>query len=327
MREPITFDRNLALEAVRVTESAARAASRLIGRGDEKAADQAAVDAMRRSLNSLDIQGTVVIGEGERDEAPMLYIGEEVGSGTGPKIDIALDPLEGTTLCATGGPNALAVMAFAEEGGFLNAPDTYMDKIAVGDGLPENLIDLDATPLENLTELAKAKKCDIGDLMVLVLDRPRHEEKIAKVRETGARIQLIMDGDVAGVIATTRLNPTVDLYLGIGGAPEGVLAAAALRCIGGQMMARLAFRNDDEKIRARKMGVEDLNRKYTVDELASGDVTFSATGVTDGAMLKGVHTFPGGAYTYSVVMRSATGTLRLIQAEHEYGRGIAGREE
>ena len=327
MREPITFDRNLALEAVRVTESAARAASRLIGRGDEKAADQAAVDAMRRSLNSLDIQGTVVIGEGERDEAPMLFIGEEVGSGTGPKIDIALDPLEGTTLCATGGPNALAVMAFAEEGGFLNAPDTYMDKIAVGDGLPDNLIDLDASPLENLTELAKAKKCDIGDLMVLVLDRPRHEEKIAKVRETGARIQLIMDGDVAGVIATTRLNPTVDLYLGIGGAPEGVLAAAALRCIGGQMMGRLAFRNDDEKVRARKMGVEDLNRKYNVDELASGDVTFSATGVTDGAMLKGVHTFPGGAYTHSVVMRSATGTLRLIQAEHEYGRGIAGREE
>jgi len=228
MREPITLDRNLALEAVRVTEAAARAASRLIGRGDEVAADQAAVDAMRRSLNALDIDGTVVIGEGERDEAPMLFIGEKVGSGNGPKLDIALDPLEGTTICATGGPNALAVMAFAEAGGFLNAPDTYMDKIAVGDGLPPELVHIDASPAENLRELARARKCDVSDLMVLSLDRPRHEELIANARETGARIQLIRDGDVAGVIATTRLNPTVDIYMGIGGAPEGVLAAAAL---------------------------------------------------------------------------------------------------
>jgi len=324
--EPIPLDRNLALEAVRVTEAAARAASQLIGCGDEVAADQAAVDAMRRSLNALDIEGTVVIGEGERDEAPMLYIGEKVGTGNGPKLDIALDPLEGTTICATGGPNALAVMAFAEAGGFLNAPDTYMEKIAVGDGLPSDLVDLDSTPLQNLTELAKAKKCEIGDLMVLILDRPRHEEIILKVRESGARVQLIKDGDVAGVIATTRLNPSVDIYMGIGGAPEGVLAAAALRCIGGQMSGRLVFRNSDEKTRAHKMGIKDLNRKYQLNELAGGDVMFAATGVTDGAMLKGIHTSHNGMYTHSVVMRSATGTLRLIQAEHDYERGVIGRE-
>ena len=314
--ESIRLDRNLALEAVRVTEAAARAAARLIGCGDEMAADQAAVDAMRRSLNGLDIEGTVVIGEGERDEAPMLYIGERVGTGSGPKVDIALDPLEGTTICATGGANALAVMAFAEAGGFLNAPDTYMDKIAIGDGLPRDLVDLDESPVNNLNELAKAKKCEVRDLMVLILDRPRHEEIIAKVRESGARIQLIQDGDVAGVIATTRLNASVDIYMGIGGAPEGVLAAAALRCIGGQMMARLVFRNSGEQTRARKMGITDFDRKYHLNDLASGDVMFAATGVTDGAMLKGVHTFKGGANTHSVIMRSNTGTLRLIQAEH-----------
>ena len=236
---------------MRVTEAAARAAARLIGRGDEMAADQAAVDAMRRGLNALDIAGTVVIGEGERDEAPMLYIGETVGTGKGPSLDVALDPLEGTTICATGGPNALAVLAMAEKGGFLAAPDTYMDKIAVGDGLPDELVDLDDPPATALAKLAKAKACDVNELTVLILDRPRHEELIAKVRETQARIQLIRDGDVAGVIATTRLNRTVDIYMGIGGAPEGVLAAAALRCIGGQMMGRLVFRNDDEKRRAR----------------------------------------------------------------------------
>ena len=232
---------------MRVTEAAARAAARLIGRGDEIAADQAAVDAMRSGLNALDIAGTVVIGEGERDEAPMLYIGETVGTGKGPDLDVALDPLEGTTICATGGPNALAVLAMAEKGGFLAAPDTYMDKIAVGDGLPDELIDLDDPPATTLTKLARAKACDVNELTVLILDRPRHQELIAKVRETSARIQLIRDGDVAGVIATTRLNRTVDIYMGIGGAPEGVLAAAALRCIGGQMMGRLVFRNDDEK--------------------------------------------------------------------------------
>ena len=316
----VSLDRNLALDAVRVTEAAARAAARLIGRGDEKAADQAAVDAMRSGLNALDIAGTVVIGEGERDEAPMLYIGETVGTGRGPALDVALDPLEGTTICATGGPNALAVLAMAEKGGFLAAPDTYMDKIAVGDGLPDGLIDIDDPPATTLAKLARAKDCDINDLTVLILDRPRHEELIARVRETRARIQLIRDGDVAGVIATTRLNRTVDIYIGIGGAPEGVLAAAALRCIGGQMMGRLVFRNDDEKRRARAMGIDDLNRKYGLHELAGGDVMFCATGVTDGAMLRGVSRLPHGARTHSVVMRSRTGTLRMIDAEHDFSR-------
>ncbi len=318
--EMVSLDRNLALDAVRVTEAAARAAARLIGRGDEKAADQAAVDAMRSGLNALDIAGTVVIGEGERDEAPMLYIGETVGTGRGPALDVALDPLEGTTICATGGPNALAVLAMAEKGGFLAAPDTYMDKIAVGDGLPDGLIDIDDPPATTLAKLARAKDCDINELTVLILDRPRHEELIARVRETRARIQLIRDGDVAGVIATTRLNRTVDIYIGIGGAPEGVLAAAALRCIGGQMMGRLVFRNDDEKRRARAMGIDDLNRKYGLHELAGGDVMFCATGVTDGAMLRGVSRLPHGARTHSVVMRSRTGTLRMIDAEHDFSR-------
>lgn len=320
MLEAASLDRNLALEAVRVTESAARAASLLTGRGDEVAADQAAVDAMRSALNALDIDGTVVIGEGERDEAPMLYIGERVGSGNGPKVDIALDPLEGTTICATGAPNALAVLAMAEDGGFLNAPDVYMDKIAVGDGLPKDLVNIDDEPSVNLSRLAKAKKCEVQDLVVLILDRPRHNGLIAKVRECGARVQLIRDGDVAGVIATTRLNRSVDIYIGVGGAPEGVLAAAALRCIGGQMMGRLIFRNDDERQRANSMGIDDLNRNYSLNELATGDVMFAATGVTDGPMLKGVHRFPGGANTHSVVMRSKTGTLRLVETEHDFLR-------
>src|SRR5476651_2592914 len=311
------MDRNLALEAVRVTEAAALAASKLMGRGDEKMADQAAVDAMRSALNALAIDGTVVIGEGERDEAPMLYIGEKVGTG-GPKIDIALDPLEGTTITAKGLPNGLAVMAMAEDGGFLNAPDVYMDKIAVGGGLPEGIVDLDKTPLQNLTDLAKAKKVALADLVVCILDRPRNAALIAKVREAGARIVLIGDGDVSGVIATSTGDSGIDIYMGSGGAPEGVLAAAALRCIGGQIQGRLLFRNDDEKARAKKWGIKDLNRKYSMVELAKGDVMFAATGVTSGSMLKGVRRFANGAETHSIVMRSKTGTVRWISAHHNF---------
>ena len=317
------MDRNLALEAVRVTEAAALAASLLMGRGDEKAADQAAVDAMRSALNSLSIDGTVVIGEGERDEAPMLYIGEKVGIGDGPKIDIALDPLEGTTITAVGGPNALAVIAMAESGGFLNAPDVYMDKIAVGPGLPDGIVDLDNSPLENLKALAKAKKADVSDLVVCILNRPRHAELIARVREAGARIMLISDGDVSGVIATAQPDAGIDLYVGSGGAPEGVLAAAALRCIGGQMQGRLLFRNEDERTRAAHWNVTDLNRKYGLEDLASGDVMFAATGVTNGSMLRGVRRVPGGAYTHSVVMRSKSGTVRFIEATHNFRRKVA----
>ncbi len=313
------MDRNLALEAVRVTEAAALAASKLMGRGDEKSADQAAVDAMRRALNGLPIDGTVVIGEGERDEAPMLYIGEKVGAG-GPAIDIALDPLEGTTITAKGGPNALAVVAMAEAGGFLNAPDVYMDKIAVGADLPEGVVDLDAPPEENLKNLAKAKKCDIGDLVACILDRPRHSELIQRVRGTGARIMLISDGDVSGVIATAREGSGVDIYMGIGGAPEGVLAAAALRCIGGQMQGRLQFRNEEEKGRARRLGITDLDRKYGLLDLAKGDVMFAATGVTDGAMLRGVRRDRAHGFTHSMVMRSKTGTVRVVEAQHLWSR-------
>jgi fructose-1,6-bisphosphatase II / sedoheptulose-1,7-bisphosphatase len=326
MANNVSLDRNLALEVVRVTEAAALAASRLMGRGDEKAADQAAVDAMRSALNGLAIQGVVVIGEGERDEAPMLYIGEKVGKGAGPRVDIALDPLEGTTITAKGGPNALAVIAMAEEGGFLNAPDVYMDKIAVGGGLPDGIVDLDETPKTNLKNLARAKKSDIEDLVVCILDRPRHSDLIAKVREAGARIMLIGDGDVSGVIATSRPDSGVDIYIGSGGAPEGVLAAAALRCIGGQMQARLLFRNDDEKQRAAKWGVKDLNRKYSMLDLAKGDVMFAATGVTDGSMLRGVRRSAGGGSTHSIIMRSKTGTVRMIEATHNFTRkpGIEG---
>ncbi|WP_175426465.1 class II fructose-bisphosphatase [Azospirillum brasilense] len=316
------MDRNLALEAVRVTEAAALSASLLMGRGDEKLADQAAVDAMRQALNTLYIDGTVVIGEGERDEAPMLYIGEKVGAGIGrgPKVDIALDPLEGTTICATGGPNSLAVIAMADEGGFLNAPDVYMDKIAVGSGLPEGVVDLDETPANNLKALAKAKGTEVQELLVCILNRPRHAELIARVREAGARIMLINDGDVSGVIATSQVGTGVDMYVGSGGAPEGVLAAAALRCIGGQFQGRLLFRNDDEKARAARWGVKDLNKKYSLTELASGNVMFAATGVTDGAMLRGVRRFPGGATTHSVIMRSKSGTVRYVEAHHNLQR-------
>jgi fructose-1,6-bisphosphatase II / sedoheptulose-1,7-bisphosphatase len=312
------MDRNLALEAVRVTEAAALSASKQMGRGDEKAADQAAVDAMRRALNSLNIDGMVVIGEGERDEAPMLYIGEKVGTGNGPKLDIALDPLEGTTITAKGGPNALAVIAMAEHGGFLNAPDTYMNKIAVGGGLPEGIVDLDAPVQENLANLAKAKKVSVDSLVVCVMDRPRHEQLIADIRAAGARICLISDGDVSGVIATAQPDSGIDMYMGIGGAPEGVLAAAALRCIGGQMQGRLVFRTQDEKDRAARWGISDLNRKYKLEELAGGNVMFAATGVTAGPMLNGVRTFPGGARTQSIVMRSKTKTVRLIDTIHRF---------
>lgn len=311
-------DRNLAMELVRVSEAAALSASLMVGRGDEKKADQVAVNAMRRALNVLDIEGTVVIGEGERDEAPMLFIGEKVGTGRGPKVDIALDPLEGTSITARGGANALAVVAMAQAGGFLHAPDVYMDKIGVGAGLPDNVVDLDAAPAENIRNLAKAKKAEISDLQVCILERPRHEELIAHVRETGARIMLIGDGDVSGIIATSQPDAGIDLYLGSGGAPEGVLAAAALQCIGGFMQGRLIFRNDDEKARAAKAGITDLNRKYEMNDLAHGNVMFSATGVTNGTMLKGVRRFAGGAETHTVVMRSNSGTVRYIEAHHNF---------
>ncbi len=314
------LDRNFALEVVRVTEAAALAASNWMGKGDEKAADQAAVDAMRVALNGLDIDGTVVIGEGERDEAPMLYIGEKIGTGKGPKIDIALDPLEGTTICATGGANALAVVAMAVDGGFLNAPDVYMDKISVGPNLPNDVVDLESKPDINLRNLAKAKNVDLSDLVVCILNRPRHEEMIAKTREAGAKIMLITDGDVAGVISTATEDTGVDIYMGSGGAPEGVLAAAALRCIGGQMSGKLIFRNQDEKTRAIGLGISDFNKIYSLHELAHGEVMFAATGVTDGSMLQGVRRKNLGATTNSIIMRSKTGTVRTILAAHDFSK-------
>jgi fructose-1,6-bisphosphatase II / sedoheptulose-1,7-bisphosphatase len=309
------LDRSFSLEAVRVTEAAAINAARQIGRGDEHAADQAAVEAMRNAFNILPIDGTVVIGEGERDEAPMLFIGEKVGSG-GIKVDIALDPLEGTTLTAKALPNALAVMAMAEPGTLLNAPDTYMDKIAIGGGYADGVIDLDADPAENILSLAKAKGVKPHEITALILDRPRHEKIIASVRGTGAAVQLITDGDVAGIIATSDPATGIDIYMGQGGAPEGVLAAAALRCVGGQIQTRLIFKKDDEKRRAEKLGITDFNRKYTLMDLASGDVVFSATGVTDGSMLKGVKVTREHIFTESIVMRSATGTVRWIRTRH-----------
>jgi fructose-1,6-bisphosphatase class II len=309
-------DRNLALEAIRVTEAAALNCARLTGRGDEKAADQAAVDAMRKAFDALPIDGTVVIGEGERDEAPMLYIGEKVGSG-GPKVDIALDPLEGTTICATGAPNALAVIAMADGGNLLHCPDTYMEKIAVGPA-GKGVVDLNKTPTQNLQALAEAKRCNVEDLTVIILSRPRHEAIIKEVRQAGARIRLIGDGDVSAAIATTKPETGIDLLLGIGGAPEGVLAAAALRCVGGEFQGRLAPRNNEEIERAKKMGVSDIKKKFSIEELAAGDVMFAATGVTDGDYLDGVHFFPGGATTQSVVMRSKTRTIRIINATHYF---------
>jgi len=310
------LDRILALEAVRVTEAAAIRAAKLVGRGDEHAADQAAVEGMRWAFNLLPIEGVVVIGEGERDEAPMLFIGELVGSG-GIKVDIALDPLEGTTLTAKALPNALAVMAMAEAGSLLNAPDVYMDKIAIGPGFKEGTIDLDAEPADNIISLAKAKGVKPDRIRALVLDRPRHEKIISSIRTTGAAVQLITDGDVAGVIATTEPEITgIDIYIGQGGAPEGVLAAAALRCVGGQLQTRLVFRNDNERGRAERLGIRDLHKKYSLIDLASGDVIFAATGVTDGTMLEGVRFERQCVTTHSVVMRSATRTVRWIKMRH-----------
>lgn len=316
------MDRNLALEFVRITEAAALASSRWMGRGDEKAADQAAVDAMRKAFNSVRIDGTVVIGEGERDEAPMLYIGEKVGLAAdnaiadAPKIDIALDPLEGTTICATGGVGAISVIAVAERGNFLHAPDTYMEKIAVGPGA-RGVIDIDAPVEDNVKKVAKALGKDVSEVTVVILNRPRHETLIAKVRALGARIQLIGDGDVSAAVATGIHDSGIDLLMGIGGAPEGVISAAAMKCLGGDFQGRLKFRNDGERERAKRMGVDHLDKAYQLEELARGSVMFCATGVTSGPLLKGVRFVPGKrALTHSLVMRSATGTTRFIEAEH-----------
>lgn len=311
------MNRNLALEFVRVTEMAAIAAARLMGRGDEKAADQAAVDAMRQMLDSVECDATVVIGEGERDEAPMLYIGEKVGTGNGPSLEIALDPLEGTTVCANGGYNSISVMAIGEKGNLLHAPDTYMDKIAVG---PEGagIIDITESPIENLGRLAEVKKCRIQDLTAVILDRPRHEELIYNVRQAGARINLIGDGDVSAAIACANPNSGVDILFGIGGAPEGVITAAALRCIGGDMQGQLKPRNSEEIERAKEMGVDDINKIFSINELASGNVMFCATGVTTGNLLKGVNFKSWGAITHSTVMRSQSGTIRHITGEHHF---------
>ena len=323
MAKDVVSDRNLALESVRVTESAALAAYNFMGGGDEKAVDQAAVSAMHRTLNLLALDGTVRIGEGAEGEAEKLYVGETLGTGDGPKVDIALVALEGTTIVARGGPNALAVIAMAEDGGFLTVPNIYMDKIAVGPGLPDGIVDLDNEPADNLAALADAKGTKVKDLVVCMLDRPRHAELIAKIRETGARIRLIQDGDVSGVIAATQPEAGVDIFLGIGGAPQGVLAAAALRGVGGQMQGRLVFRNNDQRTEAQRLGIEDLERKYATEDMASGNVTFAATGVTYSDMLEGVRHVPGGAITHSMVLRSTTGTLRFIEGHHDFIRGTA----
>lgn len=315
-------DRNLALELVRVTEAAALSASRWVGKGDKNSADGAAVEAMRAAFDSVAIDGTVVIGEGEMDEAPMLYIGEKVGlyakSGGGMRADIAVDPLEGTSTTAKGGPNAMAVVALAGRGGFLHAPDVYMDKIAVGPGLPEGVVDLDRSPEENLRALAKAKGAAVGDLTVCILDRDRHKEIIKACRAAGARLMLIPDGDVFGVLAVAQPEAGVDMYLGWGGAPEGVLAAAALRCIGGQMQGRLIYEDEAQVERAREMGITDVHAKYNMEEMAKGDVMFAATGVTTGPLLRGVRFFAGGATTHSIVMRSKSGTVRYVEGHHNF---------
>jgi len=306
-------DRMLSLGLARVSEAAALASAKLVGRGDEKAADQAAVDAMRTQLNMLDIKGRVVIGEGERDEAPMLYIGEEVGTGTGPEVDIALDPLEGTTLTAKDFPNALTVIAMAPRGSMLHAPDVYMDKLAIGPGFAPDTVTMDMSPSERVRALAKAKGCDASDITVCVLERPRHEDMIADIRSTGAAIRLIMDGDVAGVIHCAEAQLTgIDMYMGSGGAPEGVLAASALKCMGGQIYGKLLFRNNDEISRARRAGIEDLDKVYTRDEMVTGDVIFAATGVTDGSIVQGIRTEPGWVTTETLLMRSKTGSLRRM---------------
>jgi len=311
------MNRNYALEFVRVTEAAALASARLTGGGDEKAADHAAVEAMRAAMNTIDFDGRVVIGEGERDEAPMLYIGEKVGKGTGTKLDLALDPLEGTTICAKGGNNALSVIAIAEHGNFLHAPDTYMQKIAVGPDA-KGAIDLSRSATENLHAIAKAKKVAVDELTVIILDRPRHADLIAEVRRLGSRIWLIGDGDVSAAIAAATPGSGVDVLIGSGGAPEGVISAAALRCLGGDFQGQLIFRNDDEKRRATGMGITDFGKIYRMEDLARGNVMFCATGVTQGPFLNGVRFFKGGARTHSIVMRSSTGTIRHIEAEHRF---------
>jgi fructose-1,6-bisphosphatase II / sedoheptulose-1,7-bisphosphatase len=313
----LLLERVLTIEIVRVTERAAVNAARLRGRGNEKASDKAAVDAMRRELNKLPIDGTVVIGEGEMDEAPMLFIGEKVGTKAGPKVDIAVDPLEGTTLCVKNMPGAIATIAMAEDGTLLHAPDIYMDKIAIGPGYPKGVVDLDAPAGDNIRNLAKAKGVKPDAITAMVLDRPRHADLIAAIREAGAAVSLITDGDIAGVIHTTDPQKTgIDIYLGIGGAPEGVLAAAALRCTGGQMQCRLVVDTDEKRARVAKMGIKDPRRKYRVDDMVRGDCLFAATGITDGRMLKGVKYGKNIIETETVVMRSATGTVRLIRAEH-----------
>ena len=313
----LALERVLTLELVRVTERAAVSAARLSGRGNEKAADQAAVDAMRRELNKLPIDGTIVIGEGERDEAPMLFIGETVGNKHGPRVDIAVDPLEGTTLCAKNMPGAIATMAMAEGGTLLNAPDVYMEKIAIGPGYPIGLVDLDAPAEENIRRLAEAKGVQPSDITALILDRPRHGDLIASVRKVGAAVRLITAGDVAGVIHTADpANTGIDIYIGVGGAPEGVLAAAALRCIGGQMQCRLVLDTQEKRGRAAKMGIKDPRKKYEIADMVQGDCLFAATGVTDGALLDGVRFRKNVIETETVVMRSVTGTVRWIRAEH-----------
>jgi len=314
-------DRNLAMELVRTTEAAALAASKWVGRGDKEGADGAAVDAMRLILGTVSMTGTVIIGEGEKDEAPMLFNGEVVGDGSNPQVDIAVDPIDGTTLTSKGRGGAVAVIAVSEQNTMFDpGPDVYMDKLAVGPGYPEGIIDLAKSPTENVKAVAAAKGVDPSEIIVCVLDRPRHAELIAELRGLGCGVVLIGDGDVAGVIAVTNPETTIDLYMGSGGAPEGVLAAAALRSIGGQMQGRLLFSKAEEKARAKRMGITDLNRKYELEDLAKGDVMFAATGVTDGSMLKGVRRFPGGAITHSIVMRSKTGTVRTVQADHNFTR-------
>jgi fructose-1,6-bisphosphatase II / sedoheptulose-1,7-bisphosphatase len=313
------LDRILSIEIVRVTERAAVAAARLSGRGNEKDADQAAVDAMRREMNKLPIDGTIVIGEGERDEAPMLFIGEKVGNMNGPPVDIAVDPLEGTTLCAKNMPGAIATMAMAVGGTLLNAPDVYMDKIAIGPGYPPGVVDLDAPAEQNIRALAKAKGVKPEHMTALIVERPRHADLVAAVRKTGAGVRFITDGDVAGIIHTTEPDQSgIDIYLGVGGAPEGVLAAAALACIGGQMQGRLVLDTEEKRERARKMGIKDPRKKYAIQDMVQGDCVFSATGVTSGTMLQGVRFRPGVIETETVVMRSATGTVRWIRAEHRF---------
>jgi len=311
------MDRNLALELVRVTEAAALACGRWVGKGDKMAADKAATEAMRRTLDSIDISGKVVIGEGEMDEAPMLYIGETLGKGNGQKVDIAVDPLEGTNICAKGLNGSIATIALAPEGGFLHAPDMYMEKIAVGP-TARGAIDINASPMENLKRVAEAKECYIEDLTVVLLDRPRHDKIVEEIRKAGARIHMITDGDVAPAIAAAVEGSGVDMLLGIGGAPEGVLAAAALKCMGGDMQGRLVFMNNEERDRASQMGIKDFEKVYQCDEMANGEIVFSATGVTNGDLLRGVRYYSGGAETHSIVMRPRTRTIRFVEAQHSF---------